>query len=891
MAEQAFTGSLKSGAMLDKYEIRGQIAAGGMAIIYKAYDATLDRYVAIKQIAPHLSSDDKFAARFKVEAQTLARLSGSQPNIVHVHELIQQDGQLYLVMEHVEGTTLRSLMDRGPVPLQTGLGVLLSASLGLRAMHAQNIVHRDLTPSNLMMGKDGALKITDFGLIGHSGGKTSLPMGTTRYMAPEMFTGSPVDPRADLYSLGMIAYEMFAGPEKFSEAFRDVLRDEKAQQVRWMHWHSNPALRPPPLKELQPGVPPLVSKIVERLMDKDVGRRFASADQFVRWLRRIFVMHVQGKSISVNDSQAMEKELDAESHSPAPAAPAASAAKAAPKPARGSRGAPAAAAAAATEPPPSDKTAPLPVQKWPLKRVIIWAAIIVTPLVALVIGLIVYKSNKYSEYVNTAQKAQVLADQKFDAKDYAAAERAYQTITSDYSDLKGIARYALGHSYMSGAEKALSDKRWDDADELYRKASNADAPLVWQSDFQKRFVRERDITEQMAAADAKMASGHFDEAREILEKLVKKYNDLDLKKLLEDLARQGRERQYKTLYDEAKKLYNEGKLEEAKDKAFKASQLVETPQVKELLETIDRRQQLLKYYTLAETAFKEAKFAEAARYFKYIVDHNLGSVELCKKRYNESMTQACLEQARSILKNVGTEAALPLYQEVLKYDPANAEAKDFLAKFAAAAELKALIEAANKAYDDKDWPTAIAKFTELSKRPDADDAMKTTCQTKIDDANWTQNVEKGDAAILAKDYDGALAWYMQAEKIKKTPELDDKITGIQNLKMMQQHIKAGKEALEAQNWKLAREEFSQALKYQTALKGRYPLDEDVNDLMKAVDYQYHKTEGKKLLDAGQAAASARFKIAAGYATTDKQKLEIQALIDQAGRLAPPKKDE
>ena len=271
MAEQAFTGSLKPGVMLDKYEIRGQIAAGGMAIIYKAYDATLDRYVAVKQIAPHLSADEKFAARFRVEAQTLARLSGSQPNIVHVHELIQQEGQLYLVMEHVEGTTLRSLMDRGPVPLQTGLGVLLSTALGLRAMHAQNIVHRDLTPSNLMMAKDGALKITDFGLIGHSGGKTSLPMGTTRYMAPEMFTGAPVDPRADLYSLGMIAYEMFAGPEKFGEAFRDVLRDEKAQQVRWMHWHSNPALRPPPLKDLQPGIPPLVSKIVERLMEKDPG--------------------------------------------------------------------------------------------------------------------------------------------------------------------------------------------------------------------------------------------------------------------------------------------------------------------------------------------------------------------------------------------------------------------------------------------------------------------------------------------------------------------------------------------------------------------------------------------------------------------------------------------
>ncbi|MGB2967148.1 MAG: serine/threonine-protein kinase, partial [Phycisphaerae bacterium] len=312
MADQPFTGSLKPGTKLGKYEVREQVAAGGMAVIYKAYDPSLDRHVAIKQIAPHLAQDARFAERFRSEAQTLARLSGTQANIVNVHELIEQDGQLYLVMEYVEGTTLRAMMDRGPVPLQTGLGVLLSTALGLRAMHAQTIVHRDLTPMNVMMARDGALKITDFGLIGHSGGRTSLPMGTTKYMAPEMFTGAPVDPRADLYSLGLMAYEMFAGPEKFAEVFKDVLRDERAQQVRWMHWHANASLRAPSLKEIQPGIPPLISKIVERMMEKDPSKRFASADQIIRWLRRIFVMHVQGKSISLSDSETLEKEMESE---------------------------------------------------------------------------------------------------------------------------------------------------------------------------------------------------------------------------------------------------------------------------------------------------------------------------------------------------------------------------------------------------------------------------------------------------------------------------------------------------------------------------------------------------------------------------------------------------
>ncbi|HUX15145.1 MAG TPA: protein kinase, partial [Phycisphaerae bacterium] len=466
MAEALFSGSLKPGAKLGKYEVREQVAVGGMAVIYKAYDPSLDRHVAIKQIAPHLAQDERFVERFRSEAQTLARLSGSQANIVNVHELIEADGhQLYLVMEYVEGTTLRTIMDRGPVPLQTGLGVLLSTALGLRAMHAQGIVHRDLTPMNIMMARDGALKITDFGLIGHSGGRTSLPMGTTKYMAPEMFTGAPVDPRADLYSLGLIAYEMFAGPEKFAQVFKDVLRDERAQQVRWMHWHANAGLKAPSLKEVQPGVPPLISKIVDRMMEKDPSKRFATAEQIIRWLRRIFVMHVQGKSVSLSDSETLEKEIEAEAS--APTVPAV-------RPGKGPAG-----RGGADVPAVVEKTAPLPQPKLTWKKAAVYGAVIGGPLVLLAVGLLIWNHYRWSGIQERARAAIRDADVLYDQRDYASAAAAFDKIKDEYADLGKYPVYAHLKSLMARAENALQKKEWDEADRAWDEAAKNGATSNW----------------------------------------------------------------------------------------------------------------------------------------------------------------------------------------------------------------------------------------------------------------------------------------------------------------------------------------------------------------------------------------------------------------------------
>lgn len=852
MAEQPFTGSLKPGVTLGKYEVREQRAAGGMAIIYKAYDPTLDRYVAIKQIAPHLAQDEKFTVRFRTEAQTLARLSASQPNIVYVYELIQQDGQLYLVMEYVEGTTLRTLMDRGPVPLQTGLGILLSTALGLRAMHAQGIVHRDLTPANIMMAKDGALKITDFGLIGHSGGRTSLPMGTTKYMAPEMFTGLPVDPRADLYSLGMIAYEMFAGPEKFTEAFRDVLRDEKAQQVRWMHWHSNATLRVPLLKDLQPGVPPLISKIVERLMDKDPAKRFASADQVVRWLRRIFVMNVQGKSVSVADSESMEKEIDAE------AAPTTAAAR---------PGASAGPAAGAESP---DKTAPLPQPKWKRKH---WLLFVGAPALVVLIGLIiahhylvVVPQNRYFE---KARQVQQEADSLFDSKHYAEAATAYQKIIQDFSDLKDRVTYARFRALMARAEQALLDKDWSAADEAALAAQDKDAPHEWVTAWRARFQKQREIEEKMAKAEALQKAGDFEGAITALTDLVTRYPELKVNDTIAMLKDKVELREYRACLEQGRDALAKQKLDEAYDFFEKARRIRETPDILNLLKTVATERKLADLYAQAEKAAADKKWADAYTDYKKCLE--IRPSELIRAKMNKAAAEDLLAQARTFKENGLLKEAADYYVQVLQYDSQNAEAKQFLQAQGQKEKLDAFIKAGDEALAKKQWPQASASYTEAEKLLDPkDSALRDVLTGKITEAGYNAAREAGDQAMAQKKYDDAIARYLAAQKIKDTDDVKARIADAEKEKEYWMHYSLAMELLGQSAWLKAQDEAREAQKVKDT--------PEVRDFLKEIDYRRYLAQGKVLLSQLKPLeARSHFRMA----QKAKDTLEIQNYIKQA----------
>jgi serine/threonine protein kinase len=254
------------------YEVRDAIGRGGMAAVYTAYQASLDRVVAIKVISAHLASEPEFMERFRQEARAVARLS--HPNIVIVHDF-GEDGDLpYLVMEHVDGVTLADLLDEGITQEQT-LDLLPQIASGLDYAHSRGIVHRDIKPQNVLITREGRAVLADFGLARMMESARRLTMsggvvGTPEYMSPEQASGRSTDHRTDVYALGVILYEMVAGLRPFSA--------ETPLGVLMKHLQEPP----PSIREFRPDLPPSVDAVIQKALAKQPEERFQSASELAR---------------------------------------------------------------------------------------------------------------------------------------------------------------------------------------------------------------------------------------------------------------------------------------------------------------------------------------------------------------------------------------------------------------------------------------------------------------------------------------------------------------------------------------------------------------------------------------------------------------------------------
>jgi len=281
--------AIAAGTKLGPYEVLSRLGAGGMGEVYRARDPKLNRELAIKVLPIALSNDKDFLARFQAEARAASALN--HPNIITIHDLGEVDGHSYILMELVDGKTVRELVDGGALPLKKTLQLAAQAAEGLAAAHARGIVHRDLKPENLMVTKDGTLKILDFGLAktasfggsaedqtvsaGTTGTEPGTVLGTVGYMSPEQASGQPVDFRGDQFSLGTILYEMITGKRAWrrktpAESLVAIIREE-----------------PQPISAAAPDTPTALRWIVERCLAKDPEDRYAATKDLARDLRAL----------------------------------------------------------------------------------------------------------------------------------------------------------------------------------------------------------------------------------------------------------------------------------------------------------------------------------------------------------------------------------------------------------------------------------------------------------------------------------------------------------------------------------------------------------------------------------------------------------------------------
>jgi eukaryotic-like serine/threonine-protein kinase len=268
-----------TGRMLDRrYHVRSRIAHGGMATVYLATDTRLDREVALKVMHADLARDADFVARFIGEAKSVAKLS--HPNIVGVYDQGADGQYLYLAMEYVPGRTLRELVrERGWLPWQEALAVLDPVLAGLAAAHQAGIVHRDVKPENVLLTADGRVKVVDFGLarataaVGNT--RAGQIIGSVNYIAPEQVTGSPTDARTDVYSAGILLFEMLTGRQPF--------KGETPLALAYAHVNSDVPL----VSTVVGGIPPSVDQLVRAATSRDPNQRPASAAVFLRVARSL----------------------------------------------------------------------------------------------------------------------------------------------------------------------------------------------------------------------------------------------------------------------------------------------------------------------------------------------------------------------------------------------------------------------------------------------------------------------------------------------------------------------------------------------------------------------------------------------------------------------------
>jgi hypothetical protein len=763
---------------------------------------------------------------------------------------------------------------------------------GLAAIHKAGIIHRDIKPANIIVGEGLRVKITDFGVAAKAGTPTSMRLGTTKYMAPELFAGAGIDARVDIYSLGMITYEMLIGRAKFNEIFHDVVRDPHSEALRWMKWHSSPDQVAPPADEANPAVPPALAAIVAKMMAKDPGQRYANVELLGRDIRLGF----------------------------SPRQKAAAPGRAARRP-RGPVGVeaerPAAAsmlemdddlAAPATAEAAGPATAPIPGRsfKAKLKSVSlgVWVSIAAVLVVFTVGGLVLQQMSKTAEAKRIRVEAEAaydnaMADYKKGAnaktladkqKDYQAALDNFTSVMKAYQmKVPGIGKKSYVMGLLSHAYVYVVAHDFDQADQCLKSLNdelrdyerNRPDLMDWVQavprqhlravqeyrDQQNLFVKyleeahaavdKNDLEAALDVINNKLIKGNVAVSREeegIIERLQRTIQEMQkqdefraLIKAGDALAARGDANGAIKKYDQALALL-EGSKETLTYEGYTASK-----HMAEFKKT--RLQNQMRYAVKVGDANKPPgtdpqaaakRLREAAGLYDEMVKAKvpadqladlriIGDPVVMRKRADDLEFNFWLEKARTDLAGTRYFQVLEDLKMCEKFRPGSQEAKLIAAAVTANQDYITLVADGHKAFQAGKWEEARTLWQKaLAKNPGAKDLPPL-----LVDCNYKLAVEDGDRCRRKGDYAGAKAAYLQAAGFKPTAkaEMDARIDQMATEQMVNQHMADGKSAVDNKKW-------AEARRHSLAVLAIQPGNKEAAKLVNVCWYEEFMAQGR-----------------------------------------------
>ena len=783
------TPSLKPGDRLEKYDVLEQLGAGGASIVWMGHDALLDRHVAIKQLLIGVGQEEAaFRERFRAEADLLRKLGQCHPRVVQVIDLIDNERGVFIVTEFVNGPTLERVLSRsdGPIAAMQALRIVRSCALVLEAIHGQGVIHRDLKPGNLLLPR-GGLKVCDAGLATLIAEQEAMSIGTARYMAPELLRGDPADGRADLYSLGMIGYEMLLGRAAFNEAFRSVLRDQRNTAMRWMKWHTNPRLRATPVHEIDPDLPPRLGEVIARLMEKDPSKRIASARQLIETIDHHFDASPEASGTS---AALATGDQGSRGSSPKPLA------------AKQSGG---------VVPGGSDTdTSALPRRRrWPM-----WVGgVSAVLLIAGLAGFVIHNTN--TQRAIAAQRAagmEVLAaaDTLYRDGDFAEARDAYAALQSAWPGNNPIHRGSTAGLAFTNTKLALQ------AGQLGA-ARDALAELDAMGHVEPDRVRElRDevdryerVSDALATANVAVGDDRIGEARDAIDGLrevaLTEDEALAVQNVWMQIEGVLQRRRLGVILAEAERL----REREGDDAAI--AYLAEeqdrwvSPELRARLDEWSRERDRADALEIARRAEAEGDIAAAVLSYNQAL--RLGPDEKLAAEVAGLQSETALSEGRALFEAGDEEGALVAFTRARSFAD-TPEARGWLARLDASRQKQTLVDAGDAALARGEYALAVTQYEMAAKLEDTSDPG---LRGKLADARVMGLVEQARVRFDAGRYEEAMALFERARRL--SPESSTVRQGRDQLRqamLLREALAEGDAALAAADYAGAREAYLKA---------------------------------------------------------------------------------